>query len=213
MASPPRGGQSATEPVELRPPPARDGVDDAAERPAGRQERGERGRRAGPPVRPAGASSSSRPRVAPSMAALSTSPWSRSVQNPSAGSRTKAEPAGRRRARQAAVTVSGRRNAKAVPKASSVDQVELEPLVGRLVVGDPELVRAVAGGRESRVPDSTGDEAESAEVARGDEDVDVAWPAVELGFAAQQAPLDPRVLERHEQRLEPWVDLGQVRLG
>ena len=94
------------------------------------------------------------------------------------------------------------------PEGQLVDDVELEPAVGRLVVGDEEDVRGVAARRQPGEAEPPGDPAEGRQVGRLHEEVDVAGASVELVLAAQHGPREIRLVEGTEELQESRVDLG-----
>ena len=91
------------------------------------------------------------------------------------------------------------------------DHVQLEPGVGRPVVGDQEAMGGVAGRGEPGEPEATGRRPEPFGIRRSDEDVDVAGRPVELGLATQQAPGESLAIPRPEQLVEARVRIGSVR--
>ena len=90
------------------------------------------------------------------------------------------------------------------------DHVELQPAVAVTVVGDQEPMAAVTLRREPDEARCPGGTQESPEVARDDQDVDVAGPAVELGLATEQAPGQTVLGERPEEGRESRMDLDGI---
>lgn len=72
-------------------------------------------------------------------------------------------------------------------------------------------MRAIACGRQAGKAEAPSDATEPTDVRGSDQDVDVAGSAVELGFAAQQAPRYAPLVEGLEQRSESRMDLRPVR--